>query len=136
MRLSSRLSDKSKNTGEIESFIDWEKYTISPEEETEEVHLISAGDFLEIQIGTILLPFYSTACEDSVTFVSPQELHCLIINKQMISMMLSSPSLSVLPLMKRLSILSEQPMRVASSACETLCDFIKSCKRSRIAPGR
>lgn len=85
MRLSSRLSDKSKNTGEIESFIDWEKYTISPEEETEEVHLISAGDFLEIQIGTILLPFYSTACEDSVTFVSPQELHCLIINKQMIS---------------------------------------------------
>lgn len=85
MRLSSRLSDKSKNTGEIESFIDWEKYTISPEEETEEVHLISAGNFLEIQIGTILLPFYSTACEDSVTFVSPQELHCLIINKQMIS---------------------------------------------------
>ena len=58
MRLSSRLSDKSKNTGEIESFIDWEKYTNSPEEETEEVHLISAGDFLEIQIGTIMLTFY------------------------------------------------------------------------------
>lgn len=35
MRLSSRLSDKSENHGTIESFIDWEKYTISPEEETE-----------------------------------------------------------------------------------------------------
>ena len=85
MRLSSRLSDKSKNTGEIESFIDWEKYTISPEEETEEVHLISAGDFLEIQIGTITLPFYSTVCRDSVSFVSPRKLHCLIISNKMIS---------------------------------------------------
>lgn len=85
MRLSSRLSDKSKNTGEIESFIDWEKYTISPEEETEEVHLISAGDFLKIQIGTITLPFYSTICRDSVSFVSPRKLHCLIISDKMIS---------------------------------------------------
>lgn len=33
MRLSSRLSDKSKNSGEIESFIDWEKYTTVKEEE-------------------------------------------------------------------------------------------------------
>ena len=70
MRLSSRLSDKSKNTGEIESFIDWEKYTISPEEETEEVPLISAGNFLEIQIGTILLPFYSTACGTRIRLLS------------------------------------------------------------------
>lgn len=85
MRLSSRLSDKSKNHGEIESFIDWEKYTLSPEEETEDVQLISAGDFLEIQIGTIMLPFYSTICRDSVSFVSPRKLHCLIINETMIS---------------------------------------------------
>ena len=85
MRLSSRLSDKSENHGEIESFIDWEKYTTLPEEETEEVHLISAGDFIEIQIGKIILPFYSTVCKDSVSFVSPRKLHCLIINNQMIS---------------------------------------------------
>lgn len=85
MRLSSRLSDKSKNHGEIESFIDWEKYTIVPEEETEEVRLISPGDFLEIQIGTITLPFYSTTCRDSVSFISPKRLHCLIINSTMIS---------------------------------------------------
>lgn len=85
MRLSSRLSDKSENHGEIESFIDWEKYTTSPEEETEEVRLISAGDFIEIQIGKIILPFYSTVCKDSVSFVSPRKLHCLIINNQMIS---------------------------------------------------
>lgn len=85
MRLSSRLSDKSKNHGEIESFIDWEKYTISPEEETEDIRLISSGDFIEIQIGKITLPFYSTKCRDSVSFVSPKKLHCLIINEKMIS---------------------------------------------------
>ena len=46
MRLSSRLSDKSKNHGEIESFIDWEKYTISPEEETEDI-LAASQSFVE-----------------------------------------------------------------------------------------
>lgn len=85
MRLSSRLSDKDENHGEIESFIDWNKYTTSPEEETEDIRLISAGDFIEIQIGKIILPFYSTICKDSVSFVSPRKLHCLIINNQMIS---------------------------------------------------
>lgn len=85
MRLSSRLSDKGENHGEIESFIDWDKYTTSPEEETEDIRLISAGDFIEIQIGKIILPFYSTVCQDSVSFVSPRKLHCLFINNQMIS---------------------------------------------------
>ncbi len=84
MRLSSRLSDKSKNHGEIESFIDWERYTISAED-SEDLQLISAGDFIEIQIGKITLPFYSTKCNDSVSFVSPKKLHCLIINDKMIS---------------------------------------------------
>ena len=84
MRLSSRLSDKSKNHGEIESFIDWEKYTISPEE-SEDLQLIYAGDFIDIQIGKITLPFYSTKCNDSVSFVSPKNLHCLIISEKMIS---------------------------------------------------
>ena len=69
MRLSSRLSDKSKNTGEIESFIDLERYTVSPEEETEDVQLISAGDFIEIQIGTIMQPFYSTVWIASLLFL-------------------------------------------------------------------
>ena len=85
MRLSSRLSDKSENNGVIESFIDWDKYTTTPEEETEDICLITAGDFIEIQIGKIILPFYSTACKDSVSFVSPKKLHCLIINETMIS---------------------------------------------------
>lgn len=67
MRLSSRLSDKSKNTGEIESFIDLERYTVSPEEESEDLQLISAGDFIEIQIGTIMQPFYSTVFQDRIT---------------------------------------------------------------------
>ena len=47
MRLSSRLSDKNKNTGEIESFIDWERYTISPEEEAEELQDSDQSDEIE-----------------------------------------------------------------------------------------
>ena len=85
MRLSTRLSDKNKNFGKIESFIDWGKYTISPEEESEELQLISNGDFIEIQIGKISLPFYSTQCNDCVNFDSPLKLHCLIVNKSMVS---------------------------------------------------
>lgn len=85
MRLSSRLSDSSKSHGPIESFIDYEKYTTSPEEESDELQLISAGDFIEIQIGKITLPFYSTLCADSIIFISPEKLHCLIINEKMIS---------------------------------------------------
>lgn len=83
MRLSSRLSDK--NYGEIESFIDWERYTNIPEDKTDKIELISNGDFLEIQIGKIILSFYSTICKDNVSFVSPQKLHCLIINNTSIS---------------------------------------------------
>ena len=83
MRLSSRLSDKSN--GEVEAFIDWDKYTTNPEDEIDEVHLLSAGDFVEIQIGKITLPFYSTICDDSVSFISPKRLHCLIVSDTMIS---------------------------------------------------
>lgn len=85
MRLSSRLSDKSQSNGEVETFIDWAKYTMTPEDVTDEIHLLSTGDFVEIQIGRITLPFYSTTCDDSVTFISPKRLHCLIVNDAMIS---------------------------------------------------
>lgn len=85
MRLSSRLSDKDKNHGEVESFIDPDRYTSQKEEETDEIVYVSSGDFIEIQIGTINLPFYSTICDDTNSFISPQKLHCLIINKKMIS---------------------------------------------------
>ncbi len=85
MRLSSRLSDKDKNHGEVESFIDLDKYTSLEEEATDEIVYVSSGDFIEIQIGTINLPFYSTICQDSNSFISPKKLHCLIINEKMIS---------------------------------------------------
>ena len=85
MRLSSRLSDKDKNHGEVESFIDPDRYTSLKEEATDEIVYISSGDFIEIQIGTINLPFYSTICQDSNSFISPKKLHCLIINEKMIS---------------------------------------------------
>ncbi|HBG7070893.1 hypothetical protein ACWJXL_08615 [Clostridioides difficile] len=85
MRLSSRLSDKDKNHGEVESFIDPDKYISLEEEATDEIVYVSSGDFIEIQIGTINLPFYSTICQDSNSFISPKKLHCLIINEKMIS---------------------------------------------------
>lgn len=85
MRLSSRLSDKNKNHGEVESFIDPDKYTSLEEDATDEIVYISAGDFIELQIGKINLPFYSTICQDSNSFISPQKLHCLIISDKMIS---------------------------------------------------
>lgn len=85
MRLSSRLSDRDKNHGEVESFIAPDKYTSLKEDATDEIVYVSSGDFIEIQIGTINLPFYSTICEDSNSFISPKKLHCLIINEKMIS---------------------------------------------------
>lgn len=85
MRLSSRLSDKEKSRGKIESFIDFDKYTTSEDEVTDDVALIADGTVIEIQIGRINLPFYSTICNDSVSFMSDRTLHCLIINKSMVS---------------------------------------------------
>lgn len=85
MRLSSRLSDRDKNHGEVESFIDSEIYTSIKEDATDGIVYISSGDFIEIKIGTINLPFYSTICQDSNSFISPKKLHCLIINEKMIS---------------------------------------------------
>lgn len=85
MRLSSRLSDKNKNHGDVESFIDPDRYTSQKEEETDEIIYVSSGDFIEIQIGTINLPFHSTICNDTNSFISPKKLHCLILNEKMIS---------------------------------------------------
>lgn len=85
MRLSSRLSDRDKNHGEVEPFIDSERYTSIKEDATDGIVYISSGDFIEIKIGTINLPFYSTICQDSNSFISPKKLHCLIINEKMIS---------------------------------------------------
>lgn len=85
MRISSRLSDRDKNHGEVESFIDSERYTSIKEDATDGIVYISSGDFIEIKIGTINLPFYSTICQDSNSFISPKKLHCLIINEKMIS---------------------------------------------------
>lgn len=85
MRLSSRLSDKDKNHGEVESFINPDKYTFLKEEETDEITFVSSGDIIEIQIGTINIPFYSTICKDSNSFISSKKLHCLIVNEKMVS---------------------------------------------------
>lgn len=43
------------------------------------------GDFVEIDAGRIALNFYCKKCEDSRTFMSPDRLHALIINENLIS---------------------------------------------------
>ena len=66
---------------------------------------------------------------------SPSRKSAEIWNTRAIRMIFSSPSLSVLPLMKRRRERSDTPIRVASSACVTFRNFIKSCMRLRILPG-
>ena len=80
MRLSSRLSDENKQYGEVEAIIDLEKYILlsdkdaSVEDEDDKI-IIDEGDFIEIQVGRIVLPFYSCLCDDVVSFMSPSKLH-------------------------------------------------------------
>lgn len=84
MRLSSVLSDYNNNFTIVESFIDKEKYADFVDEATEDIVAISSGDFIELQIGKVNLPFFSTNCNDNILFTSSQKLHCLIVNSQLI----------------------------------------------------
>ena len=90
MRLSSRLSDENRQSGEVEAIIDSDKYISTSDkdeeaEDGEEKTVVSEGDFIEIQIGRIILPFYSQICDDIVSFMSPSKLHCLVTSDRMIS---------------------------------------------------
>lgn len=68
-------------------FIDIKKYFYSEYEiqDDEEMIGLNNGDFVEIDAGRIALNFYCKTCEDSRTFMSPERLHALIINKNLIS---------------------------------------------------
>lgn len=68
-------------------FIDIKKYFYSEYEiqEDEEMIGLQNGDFVEIDAGRIALNFYCKKCEDSRTFMSPDRLHALIINENLIS---------------------------------------------------
>nr|WP_303252867.1 hypothetical protein [uncultured Ruminococcus sp.] len=68
-------------------FIDIKKYFYSEYEnqEYEEMIGLQNGDFVEIDAGRIALNFYCKKCEDSRTFMSPDRLHALIINENLIS---------------------------------------------------
>lgn len=90
MRLSSRLSDENKQSGEVEAIINLDKYISSIDkneelEDEEDKTVVSEGDFIEIQVGKIVIPFYSLVCDDSVSFMSPSKLHCLVASTKMIS---------------------------------------------------
>lgn len=68
-------------------FIDIKKYFYSEYEnqEYEEMIGLQNGDFVEINAGRIALNFYCKKCEDSRTFMSPDRLHALIINENLVS---------------------------------------------------
>lgn len=68
-------------------FIDIKKYFYSEYETQDDENMIGLqnGDFVEIDAGRIALNFYCKVCEDSRTFMSPDRLHALIINENLIS---------------------------------------------------
>ncbi len=68
-------------------FIDIKKYFYSEYEtqDYEDMIGLQNGDFVEINAGRIALNFYCKKCEDSRTFMSPDRLHALIINENLIS---------------------------------------------------
>lgn len=68
-------------------FIDIKKYSYFEDEtqQDEEMIYLHKGDFVEIDAGRIALNFYCKNCEDSRTFMSPEKLHALIINENLIS---------------------------------------------------
>ncbi len=68
-------------------FIDIKKYFYSEYENQDDEDMIGLqnGDFVEIDAGRIALNFYCKKCEDSRTFMSPDRLHALIINENLIS---------------------------------------------------
>lgn len=68
-------------------FIDLKKYFYSEDETQEDEEMISLqnGDFVKIDAGRIALNFYCKKCEDLRTFMSPDRLHALIINENLIS---------------------------------------------------
>lgn len=68
-------------------FIDIKKYFYSEYETQDDEDMIGLqnGDFVEIDAGRIALNFYCKKCEDSRTFMSPDRLHALNINENLIS---------------------------------------------------
>lgn len=86
MRLSTILSEyTNKLPRQIESFIDKDRYAYSEEDLTDETILVRHGDYIEISIGTIILNFQCSICNDTLTYKAKGATHCLIINDNIIS---------------------------------------------------
>lgn len=71
----------------VSPFINLQKYSDTEEGsiDDEDVIFVKSGDFIEINSGKIALNFFCKTCDDTRTFISPEKLHCLIINKNLIS---------------------------------------------------
>lgn len=88
MRLSTVLSEYQNNTlREVESIIDKDKYydpdEVMFDENRSPVH---NGTILNIDIGTIVIHFFCSIRNDTVTYkTQSHELHCLVINNKLIS---------------------------------------------------
>lgn len=87
MRLSDILNKpKTAEYKSVEPFIDINKYSESIDEsEIENTAVLYLGDFVELNVGKIMINFFCEECGDKRTFSSAEMLHCLIINNELIS---------------------------------------------------
>lgn len=88
MRLSTILSEYYNNQiREVESIIDKDKY-FDPEEDIADENRkpVYNGTILDIDIGTIVIHFFCSTRNDTVTYKTQSHvIHCLVINSKVIS---------------------------------------------------
>lgn len=87
MRLSGILNKpKIAEYRPVEPFIDIDNYGENiDEKEIENTSILSSGDFVDLDVGEVMLNFFCEECGDKRTFVSTKKLHCLIVNEELIS---------------------------------------------------
>lgn len=70
----------------VDPFIDIDNCNDNIEEsEAEDINVLSPGDFVDLDVGEVMLNFFCEECGDQRTFSSTKKLHCLIINDELIS---------------------------------------------------
>lgn len=138
MTLSSKVLNKSKNGAFITvvPFINIHRYTDIEENASEEdgITYVKAGDFVEIDAGKIALNFYCKNCDDTRTFMSPEKMHCLIVNKELISIdtFLSCPTCGIIIqvwiLLEVKDMFSQEPKARILKRTEKLTDVVTVLK--------
>ena len=105
--------------------------------ETESISVLSPGDFIELDIGKVMLNFFCDECGDIRTFTSEETLHCLIINKELISVdcFLECPGcktkIQVWFLVESKDIFSQEPEARILKRTDRLCEKVTLLTKGR-----